>query len=220
MSAMLLASLIGAGLSAASTGIGASEAAKERKKAENLQKKRENEAKMYYDTEYNKDYFDTASAKGMMNRASLKMREFGKQNQNSAIKTGATQENKIANAESANANYSNLLSKLADQGTQYKQNIRQQYLGQQNNFDNMTNNRIENNAQSKANAGANIGKAIGGVTQAVIAGADQAATAGAGLKSTEASTIPQAGEPIMQDDNLDIYNDRYNTTNKIIGGIS
>lgn len=209
MSAILIASLIGAGLSAASTGVGAMQSAKERKKATELQRKRESESKMFYEREYNKDYFDTATAKGLINRASIKMRDFGKQNQNSAIKTGATQENKIANAQSANANYSNLLSNIADQGTQYKQNVRNQYLNQQNQFDNANMNSIEANAQSKANAGANIGKAIGGVTQAVIAGMP--------TKASGPSTIPQAGDPIMQDTQNLAYDPNYKR-NLIIGG--
>ena len=166
--AAIISSLIGAAASGASTGIGASKAAKERKKTDDLLNRREHEAKRLYDQEYNKNFLDTDQARIVLNRSAEKMREFGKQNQNSAIKTGATQEVKIANAEQANKNQSNLLGNLVAQGTQHKENIRRMYLGQQSGFDNARANRNEANAQSYANAGANIGAAASNLSQAFL----------------------------------------------------
>lgn len=166
--AAIISSLIGAAASGTSSAIGASKAAKERKKTDALLSRREHEAKRLYDQEYNKNFLDTDQAKVILNKSAERMREFGKQNQNSAIKTGATQETKIANAEQANRNQSNLLGNLVAQGTQHKENIRRMYLGQQSGFDNARANRNEANAQSYANAGANIGAAASNISQAFL----------------------------------------------------
>lgn len=227
--AAIITSLIGAAASGASTGIGASKAAKERKKTDDLLNRREHEAKRLYDQEYNKNFLDTDQARIVLNRSAEKMREFGKQNQNSAIKTGATQETKIANAEQANKNQSNLLGNLVAQGTQHKENIKRMYLGQQSGFDNARANRNEANAQSYANAGANIGAAASNLSQAFLTTltpkTTTAPTTATPTAPTTATTIattpqsPQTGEdsPLNLDYLLDKLPILRNKSNQIIG---
>lgn len=219
--AAIITSLIGAAASGASTGIGASKAAKERKKTDDLLNRREHEAKRLYDQEYNKNFLDTDQARIVLNRSAEKMREFGKQNQNSAIKTGATQETKIANAEQANKNQSNLLGNLVAQGTQHKENIKRMYLGQQSGFDNARANRNEANAQSYANAGANIGAAASNLSQAFLTTLTPKTTT-APTTATTIATTPQSpqtgkGSPLNLDYLLDKFPILGNKSNKIIG---
>lgn len=219
--AAIITSLIGAAASGASTGIGASKAAKERKKTDDLLNRREHEAKRLYDQEYNKNFLDTDQARVVLNRSAEKMREFGKQNQNSAIKTGATQETKIANAEQANKNQSNLLGNLVAQGTQHKENIRRMYLGQQSGFDNARANRNEANAQSYANAGANIGAAASNLSQAFLTTLTPKTTT-APTTATTIATNPQSpqtgkGSPLNLDYLLDEFPILRNKSNEIIG---
>lgn len=227
--AAIITSLIGAAASGASTGIGASKAAKERKKTDDLLNRREHEAKRLYDQEYNKNFLDTDQARIVLNRSAEKMREFGKQNQNSAIKTGATQETKIANAEQANKNQSNLLGNLVAQGTQHKENIRRMYLGQQSGFDNARANRNEANAQSYANTGANIGAAASNLSQAFLTTltpktttAPTTTTPTAPTTATTIATTPQSpqtgkGSPLNLDYLLDEFPILRNKSNAIIG---
>lgn len=219
--AAIITSLIGAAASGASTGIGASKAAKERKKTDDLLNRREHEAKRLYDQEYNKNFLDTDQARIVLNRSAEKMREFGKQNQNSAIKTGATQETKIANAEQANKNQSNLLGNLVAQGTQHKENIKRMYLGQQSGFDNARANRNEANAQSYANAGANIGAAASNLSQAFLTTLTPKTTT-APTTATTIATNPQSpqtgkGSPLNLDYLLDEFPILRNKSNEIIG---
>lgn len=219
--AAIITSLIGAAASGASTGIGASKAAKERKKTDDLLNRREHEAKRLYDQEYNKNFLDTDQARIVLNRSAEKMREFGKQNQNSAIKTGATQETKIANAEQANKNQSNLLGNLVAQGTQHKENIKRMYLGQQSGFDNARANRNEANAQSYANAGANIGAAASNLSQAFLTTLTPKTTT-APTTATTIATTPQSpqtgkGSPLNLDYLLDEFPILRNKSNEIIG---
>lgn len=219
--AAIITSLIGAAASGASTGIGASKAAKERKKTDDLLNRREHEAKRLYDQEYNKNFLDTDQARIVLNRSAEKMREFGKQNQNSAIKTGATQETKIANAEQANKNQSNLLGNLVAQGTQHKENIKRMYLGQQSGFDNARANRNEANAQSYANAGANIGAAASNLSQAFLTTLTPKTTT-APTTATTIATTPQSpqtgkGSPLNLDYLLDKLPILRNKSNQIIG---
>ena len=217
--AAIITSLIGAAASGASTGIGASKAAKERKKTDDLLNRREHEAKRLYDQEYNKNFLDTDQARIVLNRSAEKMREFGKQNQNSAIKTGATQETKIANAEQANKNQSNLLGNLVAQGTQHKENIRRMYLGQQSGFDNARANQNEANAQSYANAGANIGAATSNLSQAFLTTLTPKTTTTPTTTTPIATTpqSPQIGEGYpLKLDYLDKFPVFRNKSNKII----
>ena len=218
--AAIISSLIGAAASGASTGIGASKAAKERKKTDDLLNRREHEEKRLYDQEYNKNFLDTDQARIVLNRSAEKMREFGKQNQNSAIKTGATQETKIANAEQANKNQSNLLGNLVAQGTQHKENIKRMYLGQQSGFDNARANRNEANAQSYANAGANIGAAASNLSQAFLTTLTPKTTTTPTTTTPIATTpqSPQIGEGYpLNLDYLDKFPQYRNKSNEIIG---
>lgn len=218
--AAIISSLIGAAASGTSAGIGASKAAKERKKTDDLLNRREHEAKRLYDQEYNKNFLDTDQARIVLNRSAEKMREFGKQNQNSAIKTGATQETKIANAEQANKNQSNLLGNLVAQGTQHKENIRRMYLGQQSGFDNARANRNEANAQSYANAGANIGAAASNLSQAFLTTLTPKITTAPTTTTPIATTPqpPQTGEGYpLNLDYLDKLPQYRNKSNEIIG---
>lgn len=218
--AAIITSLIGAAASGASTGIGASKAAKERKKTDALLNRREHEAKRLYDQEYNKNFLDTDQARVVLNRSAEKMREFGKQNQNSAIKTGATQESKIANAEQANKNQSNLLGNLVAQGTQHKENIRRMYLGQQSGFDNARANQNEANAQSYANAGANIGAATSNLSQAFLTTLTPKTTT-TPTTTTPIATTPQSPQTAeshpLNLDFLDKFPIFRNKSNVIIG---
>jgi hypothetical protein len=167
-----LVPLISSGISAISSGIGAAKAAREREKSEALQRSRYEEAKRMFDVEYNKNYFDTDTAKGAINIAKQNLKERFSALNNSAIKTGQTPESRLAAAENANKTYSNFLTSLASQGTAYKQHLLDKFNSQQQFYDNLYYNNREAAAQSYYNAGQNIGSAVGNAGQAIAAGAE------------------------------------------------
>lgn len=168
ITAALIAAAVGATASGVTSGIGASKAAKERKKAELLLKQREDEARANYIVDKNKNYLDTAEARYLLNQSAQRLRDLNKSNKNSAIKTGATEENKLAATEKANIAHSNLLGNLASQSTRYREGLENRYLQRQGQFDAMRFNNIENNAQSIGNTYNNIGQGIGNLSQAFM----------------------------------------------------
>lgn len=192
VTAALIAAAIGATASGVTSGIGASKAAKERKKAELLLKQREDEARADYIVDKNKNYLDTAEARYLLNQSAQRLRNLNKSNINSAIKTGATEENKLAATEKANIAHSNLLGNLASQSTRYREGLENRYLQRQGMFDSMRFNNIENNAQSIGNTYNNIGQGIGNLSQAFVS--TYAPTNS--TKTTPVSTPMQSTTPI------------------------
>lgn len=192
VTAALIAAAIGATASGVTSGIGASKAAKERKKAELLLKQREDEARADYIVDKNKNYLDTAEARYLLNQSAQRLRNLNKSNINSAIKTGATEENKLATTEKANIAHSNLLGNLASQSTRYREGLENRYLQRQGMFDSMRFNNIENNAQSIGNTYNNIGQGIGNLSQAFVS--TYAPTNS--TKTTPVSTPMQSTTPI------------------------
>lgn len=192
VTAALIAAAIGATASGVTSGIGASKAAKERKKSELLLKQREDEARADYIVDKNKNYLDTAEARYLLNQSAQRLRNLNKSNINSAIKTGATEENKLAATEKANIAHSNLLGNLASQSTRYREGLENRYLQRQGMFDSMRFNNIENNAQSIGNTYNNIGQGIGNLSQAFVS--TYAPTNS--TKTTPVSTPMQSTTPI------------------------
>lgn len=192
VTAALIAAAIGATASGVTSGIGASKAAKERKKSELLLKQREDEARADYIVDKNKNYLDTAEARYLLNQSAQRLRNLNKSNINSAIKTGATEENKLATTEKANIAHSNLLGNLASQATRYREGLENRYLQRQGMFDSMRFNNIENNAQSIGNTYNNIGQGIGNLSQAFVS--TYAPTNS--TKTTPVSTPMQSTTPI------------------------
>lgn len=192
VTAALIAAAIGATASGVTSGIGASKAAKERKKSELLLKQREDEARADYIVDKNKNYLDTAEARYLLNQSAQRLRNLNKSNINSAIKTGATEENKLATTEKANIAHSNLLGNLASQSTRYREGLENRYLQRQGMFDSMRFNNIENNAQSIGNTYNNIGQGIGNLSQAFVS--TYAPTNS--TKTTPVSTPMQSTTPI------------------------
>lgn len=223
MSIALIAALVGAGVSGISSGVGASQAAQERKKAANLQAQRERDAKRLYDREYNQNYLDTDMAKTAINRSAKKIRDLSMANRDSAIKTGATTESQIAKGQSLNDAQSNMLSNLVDQGQRYRENIRNRYESKQDAFDQQNYNRIEANAQSKGAAWDNVSKAVGNAAQGFAAAYTPAASAsGTGSSGFGAgkSTMKQAlfGDADKKFSNsLSRIGSRMKTGNAILG---
>ena len=104
---------IGAGISALSSIAGGVSANKRRKKADQILEDRRRRLDEWYQSEMNQPYLNT-----------------------NAIKSGATDEAKVAAAGKLNKNYSQVVAQIAGLGEQHKDQIQQQYQARLDNLDN------------------------------------------------------------------------------------
>lgn len=128
-------------------GIGS--AAKQKKADKELQSRRDQAQKRFLQ-ESNTDYLDTAAAKSTI--AALRKqgdRQLEKLN-TEAVKSGASDEAKIAAASRINENSADAISRLAGFGTQYQQQIKDRYYHDTERLDDALYNSKINQAQTTA----------------------------------------------------------------------
>lgn len=122
-----------------------------------LQEKKDNLTKEYTQ-EKSTNFLDTDTARSTL---ALLRRQNQQQNEamnNNAVKTGASDEAKVAMAAGLNRNYADAASQIAGMGTQYKQNLKNNYQAQVNAVDDS----IRNIQLQKAKASSDM---IGSVTK-------------------------------------------------------
>ena len=153
---------------AASSAIGAGEAAQERKKAEGILKAREREEQNTFNQEYNKNYLETDAAKTAQNKVQEQMQQQADALNNNAIKTGATTETKVANADKMQKSYTNFMGDMVARGEAYKRALLAAHQNRQAMSDNQKLGTMEGNAQSYSNAGNNIAQGVGNLGAAFL----------------------------------------------------
>jgi len=162
-----LGSIIGGGISAAAGivgGIAASNAAKQNAKILNAQQQR---SQNWYDQQYNSDYTQRADAQASLNAARSLLADRYNKVQGSAAVSGATDESVALQKEAANNTLADITTNIAQNADAYKDQVRQNYVNEQNSVDaqkmgvnNQKAQAISQAASGLAQAGAGLGGAI------------------------------------------------------------
>ena len=111
---------IGAGISALSSIAGGVSANKRRKKADQILEDRRRRLDEWYQSEMNQPYLDRADSRAMLKRIRDYNEDELKALNTNAIKSGATDEAKVAAAGKLNKNYSQVVAQIAGLGDQHK----------------------------------------------------------------------------------------------------
>ena len=152
----LIGSAVGA-LGSLFSGIGAW---KQARKAEKQIHERKDALTTEYAQDKNTDYLDTEAARSTLALLRRQNRRAQEAMNNNAVKSGASDEAKVAAAARQNENYANAVSRIAGMGTQYKQRLKENYQNRMDSLDNA----LYNIQMGKAQA---TGDMIGGITNAV-----------------------------------------------------
>ena len=104
---------IGAGISALSSIAGGVSANKRRKKADQILEDRRRRLDEWYQSEMNQPYLDRADSRAMLKRIRDYNEDELKALNTNAIKSGATDEAKVAAAGKLNKNYSQVVAQIA-----------------------------------------------------------------------------------------------------------
>ena len=167
-----------AGVSTLSSLYGSIKSAQANNKQDQALKARDSELESWYNKEYNQDYLDKSEARGTLkilrdnNKETMK-----KASQNNAIK-GASDEASVATADNINKDYSNKVAQIASYGTQDKDNIRREYIGQKMNLDNLQAQNLAQKSENWSNFMGNAANAGMGAIEADGNGAFDKADAG------------------------------------------
>jgi hypothetical protein len=162
----LLGGIIGGGLSAAAGivgGIAASNAAKQNAKILNAQQQR---SQNWYDQQYNSDYTQRADAQASLNAARSLLADRYNKVQGASAVSGATDESVALQKESANNTLADITTNISQNADAYKDQVRQNYVNEQNSVDaqKMGVNNQKAQAISQAASGvAQAGQSLGGV---------------------------------------------------------
>ena len=140
-------------------------------KQQNLLNNRINDLDSWYNAESNKDYTQTAEGQSTMRRLESQMKKALESENNSAVKTGATPESKVAMQGELTEKYGNAVSQLSGLTTQRKDNLRRDYTSSMNNLLNQQSNMYTQDQENWSNFASNIGSALGSVSEADAAGA-------------------------------------------------
>ena len=109
-----------AAISVASSIAGGISANKKQRKADQILSDRERNLKEWYNSEMNMPYLDRADSRAMLKRIRDYNEDELKAMNTNAVKSGATDEAKVAAANKLNKNYSQTLAQIAGLGEQHK----------------------------------------------------------------------------------------------------
>ena len=171
MAPLIIAGIVSAAIQIGSSIFGSMSANNRRKQAEAKMRQKKAELTAWRDNEMHEDFLDRADSQAAMRR----VREYNDQatealNTN-AIKTGATDQAKVAAASKLNKNYAGVVSQIAGLGAQHKDRIQQQYLSATQNLDGleignlMDNSGTQNMINSISNAGMQLASLYGSGTK-------------------------------------------------------
>ena len=157
--------IIAAALSAIASGVGTHLANKKKAQAQEKYEKGINEEVAKIDSELNSNYLDRADARNAIRQVTNATEESMRQLNTDAIRSGATDEAKVAMASKLNKNLAGTIGTLAGIGEQHKDNLRNQkrnlklgLLGHNYNNDSDTSG-ITATLQGISNAASTIGAA-------------------------------------------------------------
>lgn len=123
-----LVPLIAGGLSVVSSAFGSSAGAKEAKKNEKILKGLQDENQSNYISEYYRGSLDNPGSRAYLKRLDENIRDKTKATENTAVATGATQENVLAQKQANNEVYSNAVGGLVQNEDERKQRVKQNYF--------------------------------------------------------------------------------------------
>lgn len=126
---------IGAGLSALGSIFGGISANKRMKEADRMLADRQHKLDAWYNSEMNQPYLDRADSRAMLKRIRDYNADEMKALNTSAVKSGATDEAKVAAANQLNRNYSQVVAQIAGLGEQHKNQVRRDYMSRLDNLD-------------------------------------------------------------------------------------
>lgn len=150
-----------------STWKGTSDAAKQNKKSQELINRQLAQAEA--DNARTPDnYLDTQEGKNISRIAGEQLKEATNANNNNAVKTGATEEQRLAKDANIQKSYNNLQQNLASQSTRYADDKRNRLQRARDNYANAQIGINTNQAQSDVNAGVGVANAVGNLGSAAI----------------------------------------------------
>lgn len=166
----ILGGIIGGIGSAAAGIIGGNAARKAAKRNEKLIAEAENDARAWYEKEYNSNFLDRSDARAAINEARTMLADRYKQAEASAAVTGATEESVARQKASANQTMADITSNIAERADAHKDAVRANYEAQQNalmqqkiGVNNQKAQATIQAAQGLANAAKGLGGALGGM---------------------------------------------------------
>lgn len=152
--------LIGSAVGALGSLFSGISARNQARKAEKQLEQRKADLQSEYAQEKNTDYLDTETARSTLALLRRQNKRAQEALNNNAVKSGASDEAKVAAAARQNENYANAVSQIAGMGTQYKQRLKENYQQRLDSLDNA----LYSTQMSKAQATNDM---IGGITNAV-----------------------------------------------------
>ena len=161
--------LIGGIASAASGIFGAAAANRRRRQAERELEKQKKKLTQWRDAEMGTNYLDRADSRAALRRVFEYNKEAQKAANTDAVKSGLTDEAKVAQAARLNGNYADAVSQIAGAGARHKDRVQQQYLDETRYLDNlkiqnlMDTSGVDNMVQGITGAAAGLAGALGGV---------------------------------------------------------
>lgn len=144
-------------------GIGAR---KQARKAEKQLQQRKTDLNNWYNQKNNTDYLDTDSARSTL---ALLRRQNKRQMEalnNNAVKAGTSDEAKVAAAGRLNDSYADATSRIAGMGTQYKDNLRRDYMNRMDSLDNALFSTQMQKGQAMSDMIGTTSQAVGGLLSA------------------------------------------------------
>jgi len=130
----------------------------------------------FYNSEYYKDYLDTAEARSAQSQLQSQLREMLKAYENNAVSTGATPEARIATKTQGQQRYSEGLNQILGLATQNKAGVRRDYTANANYLNSL----LMNIYEQKAGGHEQVAQNIAGTFGDIIGIAGNVVGAGAG----------------------------------------
>lgn len=163
----ILGGIIGGVGSAVAGIVGGNATLKAANRNARLLQEAENDAKAWYDKEYNANFLDRSDARATIAKTREILNERYKQAEGASAVTGATEESVARQKAAANEVLADVTSNIAERADAYKDAVRANYENQQENFlvqkMNVNNQKAQATAQAAsglANAAQQLGKVI------------------------------------------------------------
>lgn len=164
----ILGGIIGGVGSAVAGIVGGNATRKAANRNARLLQEAENDAKAWYDKEYNANFLDRSDARATIAKTREILNERYKQAEGAAAVTGATEESVARQKAAANEVLADVTSNIAERADAYKDAVRANYENQQENFlaqkTNVNNQKAQATAQAAsglANAAKGLGESLG-----------------------------------------------------------
>lgn len=166
----LLIPLVATGLSAAGSAFAAGESAKANRKADNYLKGRMSALDADYAQNYYKDFLDTSTARSAVSRLNRTFKDEAEKLRGRSVVSGSTAEAELAGKDNLQQRYADAVSNLAGVGTQYKQNMKNQYMQNRAGLESQTYSNLAGKATNWSNFGQNVTNAGSNILKSWAAG--------------------------------------------------